>query len=100
MHLTITARRFNLEDDMRDYIGRKIVKLRRFYDGIIDLEIVLGWEKLMRYTEFRINVSHKQIIIKESSEEIRTSFDLALERAERQLKRYRAKSRTITRRSA
>ncbi len=94
MNLSITARRFKLKDDLRSYVEEKAKKLDRFYDGIIDTEIVLGWEKLIRYTEMRINVNGKQIIIKEEAEELRKSFDLALDRAERQLKKFKEKIRS------
>jgi putative sigma-54 modulation protein len=94
MNFNITARRFKLKDDLRDYVEGKAKRLDRFYDHILDIEVILGWEKLNRYTEMRINVYNKQIVIKEVSDEIRKSFDLALNRAERQLKRYKEKLKT------
>ncbi len=93
MNLTITARRFKIKDDLKSYVEEKTQKLGRFYDGILDVEVVLGWEKLSRYTELRIGVYNKQIIVKEVADEMRKSFDLALDRAERQLKRYKEKMR-------
>ncbi len=93
MNFNITARRFKLKDDLKNYVEEKAKKLDRYYDNILDLEIILGWEKLNRYTEMRINVYNKQIVIKEVSDEIRKSFDLALDRAERQLKKYKEKLR-------
>jgi putative sigma-54 modulation protein len=94
MNFNITARRFKLKDDLRNYVEEKAKRLDRFYDHILDIEVILGWEKLNRYTEMRINVYNKQIVIKEVSDEIRKSFDLALNRAERQLKRYKEKLKT------
>lgn len=94
MNLSITARRFKLNNDMREYVQDKVGKLDRYFDGIMNLEVILGWEKLTRYTEFKINVYNKQIIIKEASDDLRKSFDLALDRAERQLKRHKTKIRT------
>jgi putative sigma-54 modulation protein len=93
MNLTITARRFKIKDDLKSYVEEKTQKLGRFYDGILDVEVVLGWEKLSRYTELRIGVYNKQIVVKEVADEMRKSFDLALDRAERQLKRYKEKMR-------
>lgn len=93
MNLSITARHFKLKDDLKNYVEDKIKKLDRFYDNILDVEVVLGWEKLNRYAELRIRVYNKQIVIKEVSDEIRKSFDLALDRAERQLKKYKEKLR-------
>ncbi|RMG68737.1 MAG: ribosome-associated translation inhibitor RaiA [Calditrichaeota bacterium] len=94
MNLTITARRFRLPEDLREYIEAKAKKLNRYYQGIIDLEIILGWEKLMRYTEIKMNVNTRQLVVKESAEELRKSFDLALDRAERQLKKFKEKLQT------
>jgi len=93
MNLIITARHFKLKENLKAYVDEKVRKLDRFYDGIIDVEVILGWEKQNRYVEMRINVFNKQIIIKEVSDEIRKSFDLALDRAERQLKKYKEKIR-------
>jgi putative sigma-54 modulation protein len=93
MNFKITARHFKMKDDLKNYVEEKIKKLDRFYDNILDIDVILGWEKLNRYAELRINVFNKQIVIKEMSDEIRKSFDLALERAERQLKRYKDKLR-------
>jgi putative sigma-54 modulation protein len=93
MNLKITARRFKMQDDLKAYVEEKVQKLNRYYDNILDIDVVLGWEKLNRYTELRINVYSKQIVIKEVSDEIRKSFDVALDRAERQLKKYKDKIR-------
>ncbi len=93
MNFKITARHFKMKDDLKNYVEEKVKKLDRFYDNILDMDVILGWEKLNRYTEIRINVFNKQIVIKEVSDEIRKSFDLALERAERQLKRYKDRLR-------
>ncbi len=102
MNFKITARHFKLSEELKNYVEEKVKKLDRFHDNILDMDVVLGWEKLNRYTEIRINVYNKQIVIKEMSEEIRKSFDQALDRAERQLKRYKeklrkpSKSKTVT----
>ncbi|MEJ2050793.1 MAG: ribosome-associated translation inhibitor RaiA [Calditrichota bacterium] len=94
MNCTITARHFKLTEVLKNYVEGKAQKLERYYDNILDMDIILGWEKMNRYTELRINVNNKQIVIKEVSEEIRKSFDLALDRAERQLKRHKEKIQT------
>ncbi len=93
MNFKITARHFKLPDDLREYVEEKIQKLNRFFDGIVDVEVILGWEKQTRYVEIKIHVFNKDIIVKEISEDLRKSFDLALDKAERQLKKYKSKKR-------
>ncbi|MFZ0391827.1 MAG: ribosome-associated translation inhibitor RaiA [Calditrichia bacterium] len=94
MELTITARHFRIQEDLKMYVEDKVQRLNRFYGEILDLEVVLGWEKITRYCEFRIKVNGKQIVVKEITDDIRKSFDLALDKAERQLKRYKEKNRS------
>ena len=93
MNFTITARHFKLKDDLRDYIEEKSQRLNRFYEGIIDTEVILGWEKQLRYVELKIKVNNGQIILKEESDDLRKSFDLILDKAERQLKKHKQKLR-------
>ena len=91
MSVTITARHFKLKDDLKEFVEEKVKKLERYYDGKMDIDIVLGWEKMSRYTEFRLLVNNKNIVIKEESDEMKKSFVMALENAERQLKKYKEK---------
>jgi len=95
MNLNITARRFKLNEDLRQYVEEKAEKLNKFHDGIMKIEVILGWEKMTRIVELKINANGKLIIIKETSDELRKSFDLALDRAERQLKRHKSKIKTV-----
>ncbi|NIV71453.1 ribosome-associated translation inhibitor RaiA [Candidatus Saccharibacteria bacterium] len=95
MNFTITARHFKLKDDLKKYIEEKSEKLNRYFDGIIDMEVILGWEKQTRYVELKINVYNKLIILKETSEDLRKSFDIALDKAQRQLKRHKSKIKTM-----
>lgn len=94
MNLTITARRFKLPDDLKSYIEEKANKLNRYFDGIINMEIILGWEKLSRFVEILVDVNNKKIVVKEKSDDLRKSFDIALDRTERQLKKYKQKLKT------
>jgi putative sigma-54 modulation protein len=92
MNLAITARKFKLKDDLRSYIEEKSNRLSRYYDNIIDTEVILGWEKQQRFVELKIKVDNSLIVVKEYSENLRKAFDLLLDKAERQLKRHKAKS--------
>ncbi|GAB4184675.1 MAG: hypothetical protein Kow00108_22210 [Calditrichia bacterium] len=91
MNLSITARRFKLSDDLRDYIEEKMQKLTRYHENIINAEVILGWEKQSRFVEVILDVSQDKIVVTEKTEDLRKSFDLALDRAERQLKKYKTK---------
>ena len=92
MNLNITARHFKLKPDLRDYIEGKMSKLPKFHEKIINAEVVLGWEKLSRNVEIRLNVYNDNIIIAEKSDDLRKSFDLAIDKTERQLVKYKRRN--------
>ena len=91
MNLNITARHFKLKSDLKDYIEGKMTKLPKFHENIINAEVIMGWEKMQRNVEIRLHVYNDKIIIEEKSEDLRKSFDLALNRVERQLVKYNNK---------
>ena len=92
MDLNITARHFKLKPDLRDYIEGKMAKLPKFHEKIINANVILGWEKLSRNVEIRLNVYNDNIIVAEKSEDLRKSFDLAIDRTERQLVKYKKRN--------
>lgn len=91
MNVTITARHFKLQDDLNDYMESKLKRLDRYNDNIIDADLVLGWEKQERYAELKLNLNHSQIVLKEVTDDLKKSFDLLMDKAERQLKREKEK---------
>lgn len=94
MKTTITARHFQLEEELHDYMLSKLERLNRFSDNITSAELILGWEKQIRYAELKLGLSSSTIVVKEESEDLRKSFDLLMDKAERQLKKYKDKRRS------
>ena len=92
MELAITSRRFKLKDDLRGHVETKSQKLSRYHDGIVGMEVILSLDKQDHIAELILKVNNGRIVVKESSEDLRKSFDLAMDKAERQLKRHKAKN--------
>ena len=66
-------------------------RLDRFSDRIIDPQIVLSYEKLDQVVEFKMRVNNKMIFIKERSDDVFKSIDLAIDNIERQVARIKEK---------
>jgi len=93
MNISITARGGKASDRLKKYIMDKLSKKERFYDGVIDTEIVLSYEKLTQIAEIKMKINNKTVIVREKSEDIYKSIDLALDNCERQIKRFKEKRR-------
>jgi len=91
MQISITARRFTLNDDLREYVEKEVSHLDRFYDGIIDADVVLGWEKRTRFVEITLKINGAVLVAHDRSEKMEKSVDSVVEKLERQLKKYKEK---------
>jgi len=93
MNLSITARGYKAPDRLKKYLTDKLDKKKKLYEDVIDVEIVLSYVKQTQVAEFRLNLNHKALLIREESDDIFKSIDQALDNSERQIKRYKEKRR-------
>ncbi|MCK5147914.1 ribosome-associated translation inhibitor RaiA [bacterium] len=91
MRINITARRFKLNDELKDYAENEVMRLKKYYDDIIDTEIILGWEKKDRLAEINIKLNGTKLSAHERSEDIHKSIVLAVDKLERQVKKYKGR---------
>lgn len=93
MNLSITARGYKAPDRLKKYIKEKIDRKARIYEGVIDTEVILSYEKQTQVAEFKVKVNNKMVVVSEKSEDIFKSIDMALDNVERQIKRYKERRR-------
>jgi putative sigma-54 modulation protein len=93
MNISITARGGKASDNMKKYIMGRIARKQRVYEGVIETEVILSYEKLVQVAEIKAKVYNKQVFVKERSEDIYKSIDQALDSCERQVKRIKEKMR-------
>jgi len=93
MNISITARGGKASDRLKKYITEKIARKDRVYEGVIDTEVILSYEKLTQIAEIKVRVNNKSVIAREKSDDIYKSVDLALDNCERQIKRFKEKRR-------
>lgn len=91
MRLNITARHFNLSDRLKQYTEKEVRRLKRYYDGILDCDVILDWEKQAQVAEIVLHVYGTKLTVREKSEDMYKSINLAVDKLERQLKRYKGK---------
>jgi len=89
MRINITARHFKLSEEMKKYAEKEAFRLKKYYDGIIDTEVVLSWEKKYRMAEIKIAVYGTILTAHERSEDMYSSINGAVDKLERQLVRYK-----------
>ncbi|MBI4580959.1 MAG: ribosome-associated translation inhibitor RaiA [Planctomycetes bacterium] len=94
MDISVTGRHVEVTDSMRDYILEKVPRLRRLYDRIEAVQVVVDRDSTRIRTEFVLRTDHKQTFVaRMSGEAFHESVDLAMDRMERQLHEHKEKIR-------
>ena len=93
MRINFTARHYKAPEKLKEYAVEEVQKLQKFYDSIIDCDIIVDYIKEKQIAEIKVNVYNNVLSVRESSEDVYKSIDLAVSKISRQLKRYKTKLR-------
>lgn len=91
MRIIFTARHGKASDKLREFAEKEVRRLKKYYDGIIDCEIVLDYVKLQQIADIKITVYGRVLNAAVRSEDIYKSIDDAVSKLERQLIKYKEK---------
>lgn len=80
MNIEITARRFNLPDNVREYIVTKINRIYKYFQNPISCHITVTRENSEYITDIALLVSGRKLFVSESSDDISKSIDGAMDK--------------------
>jgi putative sigma-54 modulation protein len=88
MNIEITSRHHDYSDRITDYAREKVEGLTKYHDRIIDIHVVLDRRSEGEEAEMDLHISGKNFAVKELTEDITKSIDLATKKIGRQLRKY------------
>ena len=88
---TITARHFDLSDEMKAKAEDEMEGLKRYYDNIISAELILDTEKHIKKAELKVRVYNQTLAAKADTDDFYSSIASAVEKIKSQLKKYKGK---------
>ncbi len=91
MNITITGRRFEVSDSLRDYVEKKVKKLEKYFNQLIDSHVVMYIDKLDHVAEITVNGDGVQFHGMEKAGDMYSSIDLLMDKMEKQVNRYKEK---------
>ena len=91
MRITITARHSKASDKLKEFAEKEVRRLKKYYDGIIDCEIILDYVKINQIAEINIGVYGTVLNSVVQSDDVYKSIDEAVTKLERQLEKYKEK---------
>lgn len=89
MNVKITGRHMELSDALKSYIETGLRKVKAHFDRVIDVDVVLDVEKHRHTAEFNLYANGVRINCRETSPDMYASVDAALDKLERQTRKFK-----------
>ncbi len=94
MNIAITARKFKAHDTLKNFINNEVSSLEKFYDDILDVDVVLSFintKDSVKSAEIVVKVPGQTLTAEEESDDFKKSVSAAVEKLSRQLKKLKTK---------
>ena len=91
MNIKITGKNIDVTEAMKDYIEKRLEKLEKFEGKNTDINVVCSVEREEQIVEIQISHDGDFLRVEERNADLYASVDLALDRAERQLRKEKEK---------
>jgi putative sigma-54 modulation protein len=94
MNVQITSRKFRAKDSLKDYIHKEVKHLEKYYDDILDVNVILSFTHLkdsIKSVEMVVQAPGKTFSANVSSDDFRKAVKGAVDKLTRQLKSYKTK---------
>ncbi len=88
MEMRITARHFDLTDELKDYIDRQMEFSKKYADHIISAHIILEIEKHRQKSELNLTVNGQSFSSHAVTDDMYVSIDETANKMDRQLAKY------------
>jgi len=91
MNIQLTGRHLEITPAIRDYVTEKFGKIKRHFDHVIDMNIILSVEKLKQKAEATIHISGKNLFVECEDENLYAAIDMLVDKLDRQVRRHKEK---------
>lgn len=89
MQLNITFRQMAPVDSLKEYAREKVDRVHKYLDRAGEAHVVLSLERHLQHADITIHSGAFVLRGREKSEDMYASIDLAMDKIERQLRRYK-----------
>jgi putative sigma-54 modulation protein len=91
MQLNITFRQFGSSDSLKEYAKEKVERVNKYLDRAGEAHVVLSLERHLHHAEITIHSGSWVLRGRDKSEDMYASIDLAMDKIETQLRKYKEK---------
>ncbi len=89
MNLTIRARHMPVTPAIRSYVESKLSRIRRHFDHVIDVNVILTVDHLAQKAEVTCHVAGKDIFVESDDPDLYAAIDALADKLDRQIVKYK-----------
>ncbi|RQW84584.1 MAG: ribosome-associated translation inhibitor RaiA [Methylococcus sp.] len=91
MQITITGHQLQVTESLRDYVNEKFERLKRHFDRVMDVHVVLEVEKINQKAEATVQVNGATLFAEDVHEDMYAAIDGLVDKLDRQLVKHKEK---------
>ena len=91
MQLNVTGHHIEITPALRGYVEKKLERIERHFEQVIDVHCVLSVEKLRQKAEATLHVSGSSIHADSTEEDMYAAIDLLTDKLDRCIKKHKEK---------
>ncbi len=96
MNLTISGHHLDLTPAIREYVQNKLQRIKRHFDHVIDITVILSVDKLSekekrQRAEITLHVRGKDLHAESVSQDMYAAIDTLIDKLDRQVMKYKDK---------
>lgn len=92
MQLDLSGHHVEITDAIREYTNTKFSKIKRHFDKVIDIHVVLSVEKLEQKAEATIQLNGTKIFAEDTQENMYKAIDTLVDKLDRQVLKHKEKT--------
>ena len=89
MNLNIHGHHLEVTPALRSYVVDKLARIRRHFDHVIDVDVVLSVDKLRQKAEITLRVRGSALHAASVEPDLYASIDVMMDKLDRQILRYK-----------
>ncbi|MDB5798453.1 MAG: yhbN [Paucimonas sp.] len=96
MNLTISGHHLELTPALRDYVRSKLERIKRHFDHVIDVVVILTVEKITekekrQKAEINLHVRGKDLHVESFAQDLYAAIDSLIDKLDRQVIKYKTR---------
>jgi len=94
MQVSVTGRHVEVTEAMKQHVEDKISKIKRHFDHVTDIHVILTVEKLEQKAEATVQISGAKLFADDVQEDMYAAIDNMVDKLDRQIIKHKEKTRS------